>query len=328
MKKFITVQLLLGFFLLITFTTTTFGASEFKQHYNKGIEFYKQGKYEQAGKEFQEAIQLKPNDVYAIYGLGNTHYCLAKYDDAVEVYKKAININPDYAKVHYSLSLAYSKLGKTHESEEQKKIFRKLSRGGKSSKSPVKHVSPSHSSKRKSIDHAPKKSLSHAPKKTLATPRKSLPPSKKKSIPGREAVGTHSTHTKSATTHSAHEQSKHDIEHKKTKHQEKNVYERHKTAATSRRNAGDDSHSIFKGYSGKKQKADKRVFTKAKHNYKIFGTLKNPFGNSVYFIQNKWHESILNKIWICAAGYIFAAQIWLCIISFLCIIIWRIREKV
>ncbi len=87
----------------------------FIQFYNKGIEFYKLGNYDHAEKEFKKAIELDPNDIHAFYGLGNTHYCKAKYDNAVKVFIKAININPDYAKVHYSLSLAYGKLGMTHE---------------------------------------------------------------------------------------------------------------------------------------------------------------------------------------------------------------------
>ncbi|ODS29800.1 MAG: hypothetical protein SCARUB_05101, partial [Candidatus Scalindua rubra] len=82
MKKVLFLQALFVHFLLIAFETTSYGADKFTQHYNKGIEFYKQGKYDQAGKEFEKAIELKPNDVYALYGLGNTYYCKAKYDDA------------------------------------------------------------------------------------------------------------------------------------------------------------------------------------------------------------------------------------------------------
>ena len=141
-------------------------AGNFKEHYNKGIDFYKQGKYDQAGKEFKQAIEIKPNDVYALYGLGNTHYCKAKYDDAVKIYTKAININPDYAKVHYSLSLAYSKLGMTREAEKQKTLFRKLSQGGKSSGSST-HAKASHTSSHAKADHSLKKTLSHTPKKSL-----------------------------------------------------------------------------------------------------------------------------------------------------------------
>ena len=158
MKKFLFVQILIGAFLLIFFVTFSHGSGNFKVLYNKGIDFYKQGKYDQAGQEFKKAIELKPNDVYALYGLGNTYYCKAKYDDAVKIYTKAININPDYAKVHYSLSLAYSKLGMTREAEKQKTMFRKLSQGGKSTGSST-HAKASHSSSRAKVDHSPKKNL-------------------------------------------------------------------------------------------------------------------------------------------------------------------------
>lgn len=284
----------------------SYGAGEFKEHYNKGIELYKQGKYDQAGSEFEKAIELKPTDVYAIYGLGNTYYCLTKYDDAVKVYSKAIKINPDYAKVHYSLSLAYSKLGKTQEAENHKAIFRKLSKGGKVSESSGTQARSSHTMRYKGTDYSPKKFLATAPKKSLATaPRKSLDSAEKKSLPNKEIVDTHSTHDSG--------------------HQEKTVYERHNAQATSRTKKDDDSGSIFKGYSDETHKADKRVFTKKHH--RVSGTTKNPFSNIKYFIQDKWDVSGLHRIWICAAGYIFATQIWLCIVSFLCLIVWRIREN-
>lgn len=113
-------------------TLTSIVGGTFSQHYNKAIEYYKQEKYDQAEKEFEEAIEIKPNDVYTLYGLGNTYYCEAKYGDAVKVFVKAININPDYAKVHYSLSLAYSKLEMIQEAEKEETIFRRLSKSKES----------------------------------------------------------------------------------------------------------------------------------------------------------------------------------------------------
>ena len=132
MRKFLISQMLLILFLLTPYAATSYGQGKFSQYYNKGIEYYKQGKYDQAGEQFRKALELKPNHVYALYGLGNTHYCKAKYDEAVKIYTNAIKINPDYPKVHYSLSLAYSKLGMTRDAEKEKEIFRKLTQGEKS----------------------------------------------------------------------------------------------------------------------------------------------------------------------------------------------------
>ncbi len=85
MKRFLFLQIFFILSLTISCETPSYGAGDFSKHYNKGIEFYKQGKYDQAGKAFEEAIKIKPNDVYALYGLGNTYYCKAKYDEAAKI---------------------------------------------------------------------------------------------------------------------------------------------------------------------------------------------------------------------------------------------------
>ncbi|MDR4498005.1 MAG: tetratricopeptide repeat protein [Candidatus Scalindua sp.] len=150
MKKYLLLQLICMAFLMISYEAVSYGSGKFSDLYNQAIEYYKQGKYDQAGKKFEEALELKPNDTYALYGLGNTYYCKAKYDEAIKVYTKAINMDPDYAKVHYSLSLAYSKMGMTREAEKEKKIFRKISQGEKVSKKSSSPVSPTYEGGEKS----------------------------------------------------------------------------------------------------------------------------------------------------------------------------------
>jgi len=328
MKKFQFLRILFVAFLLIFSVTSTYASGNFKEFYNKGIDFYKQGKYDQAGQEFKKAIELKPNDVYALYGLGNTYYCKAKYDDAVKIYAKAININPDYAKVHYSLSLAYSKLGMTREAEKQKTLFRKLSQGGKSSGS-SKHKKASHTSSHAKADHTPKKTLSHAaPKKSLHEPKhtdthkaRDKHASRKETKHDTHAETKHDTHAASRheTKHDTHAEAKHDT-HAASKHETK------RKTHTAAHDSGGDSHSIFQGYTGETHEADERVFHKKKKAHGTY-TSARPFSSAKYFIQDKWYASGINKIWICAAGYIIGTQIWLCVVAFFCVIVWRIREK-
>ena len=300
MKKFLFLQIFIVLSLAISCETPSYGAGDFSKHYNKGIEFYKQGKYDQAGKSFEEAIKIKPNDVYALYGLGNTYYCKAKYDEAVKVYTRAININPDYAKVHYSLSLAYSKLGKAREAEKEKTIFRQLSQGGKAGKKTKTSVKPSKTSKqsRKTLqaDSTLKKTLTQKkPAEVKTKPEKKATTSKKEEVKP------------------------------KAKQEEKSVRKTQKTPATKKSAEKDDSSSIFKGYTGETKKADERILTK-KYQGK-YGTSKRPFGNIKLYVQNKWYESGLNKIWICIGGFVFATQAWLCTVTFFVLIIWRIRAK-
>jgi len=300
MKKFLLLQIFFVLFLTIYCETPSYGAGDFSKHYNKGIEFYKQGKYDQAGKSFEEAIKIKPNDVYALYGLGNTYYCKAKYDDAVKIYARAININPDYAKVHYSLSLAYSKLGMTREAEKEKTIFRQLSQGGKAGKKTKTSVKPSQTGKQSKrtlqADSTLKRTLTQKkPAEVQTKPEKKAPTSKKEEVKP------------------------------KAKQEEKSVSKTQKTPETKKSAEKDDSHSIFKGYTGETQKADERVLTK---KYKgAYGISKRPFGNIKLYVQRKWYESGINKIWICIGSFVFATQIWLCVVAFFTLIIWRVREK-
>jgi len=329
MKKFLFLRILFVAFFLILFVTSTYASGNFKEFYNKGIDFYKQGKYDQAGQEFKKAIELKPNDVYALYGLGNTYYCKAKYDDAVKIYAKAISINPDYAKVHYSLSLAYSKLGMTREAEKQKTLFRKLSQGGKSSGSST-HAKASHTSSHAKADHSPKKTLSHAPKKSLQEPKHTdTQKTHDKHAASRHETKHEDTHKTDKHAASGHEP-KHDT-HAASGHEPKhdthaaNKHETKRKTHTAAHDSGRDSNSIFQGYSGETHNADERVFKKKPHG--THGSSIKPFSRVKYFIQDKWYSSGINKIWICAAGYIVGTQIWLCVVAFLCVIVWRIREK-
>ena len=326
MKKFLFLRMLFVAFPLIFFVTSTYASGNFKEFYNKGIDFYKQGKYDQAGEEFKKAIELKPNDVYALYGLGNTYYCKAKYDDAVKIYAKAISINPDYAKVHYSLSLAYSKLGMTREAEKQKTLFRKLSQGGKSSGSST-HAKASHTSSHAKADHSPKKTLSTAPKKSLHEPKHTdTHKTRDKHAASRHETKHEDTHKTDKHAASGHEP-KHDT-HAASGHEPKHAANKHETKRrthTAAHDSGGDSNSIFQGYSGDTHNADERVFKKKPHG--THGSSTKPFSRVKYFIQDKWYSSGINKIWICAAGYIVGTQIWLCVVAFLCVIVWRIREK-
>lgn len=300
MKKFLFLQIFLILFLMISCEIPSYGADDFSKHYNKGIEFYKQGKYDQAGEAFEEAINIKPNDVYALYGLGNTYYCKAKYDEAVKIYSRAVNINPDYAKVHYSLSLAYSKLGMTREAEKEKAIFRKLSQGGESEEKTKTSVKPSRISEQsketEQVDSTQKKTLTQEKPVEAQTKPESKEPTRTP------------------------------IKEQEAEPKEKTSSEIQKTPYTRRSTEKDDSHSIFKGYTDETLKEDKRVSSK---KYKeTYGISKGLYGGIKFFVQNKWYESGINKMLICAAGYIFVTQIWLCVVTFFALIIWRIREKV
>ncbi|MFB3766670.1 MAG: tetratricopeptide repeat protein [Methanotrichaceae archaeon] len=82
----------------------------------KGKALYKLGKYEEAIKAFDRAIEVDPLFAVAWNNKGLTLSSLGKYDDAFKCYDKAIEINPEFALAWYNKGRALYKLGKHNES--------------------------------------------------------------------------------------------------------------------------------------------------------------------------------------------------------------------
>ena len=69
-----------------------------------------QGKYEDAIKLCNEAIELNPNNYLAYLRRGNFYYRQKQYERAIQDYDKAIQINPNYAEAYFGRALAYASL--------------------------------------------------------------------------------------------------------------------------------------------------------------------------------------------------------------------------
>ena len=114
--------------------------------YNRGQKQYEAGKYEEAVRNFAEAVKRDPNSpearfalaqgltktdkpaeairelqqllmahnpteelkIWSYYLMGNAHADLAQYKKAIEKYQQAIKLKPDLSKPHYNLGLAYA----------------------------------------------------------------------------------------------------------------------------------------------------------------------------------------------------------------------------
>lgn len=83
--------------------------------YNRGIDYYKTGQYDDSISAFRTAIKLDPNFIDAYYNLGSVLEYLQQYDAALAIFKQIIVRKPDdYDSVYKAAWLSY-KLG-----EEQK----------------------------------------------------------------------------------------------------------------------------------------------------------------------------------------------------------------
>ena len=85
------------------------GRSEF--YYNLGNVYYAKGLYEEAIKEYQEALRLDPGKIDTYYNLGNVYDSKGLYDEAIEEYRQALRLDPNNKDVHNNLGNVYEKIG-------------------------------------------------------------------------------------------------------------------------------------------------------------------------------------------------------------------------
>jgi tetratricopeptide (TPR) repeat protein len=93
-------------------------------HNNLANALRDQGNYEEAIKEYKEAIRLDPKVMTSYINLGNMYqYSLDKKDEAVKVYQEAISQNPDSADAYVLLGILYESSG---DKDSAKKNFQEV----------------------------------------------------------------------------------------------------------------------------------------------------------------------------------------------------------
>ena len=85
--------------------------SNLNAHFNLGILYYKNARYDEAAREFNKVLEINPNDAEAYYNLGNIYNKKSLYDDAINSYKKALAIHPRDAGIFHNIGNAYTNKG-------------------------------------------------------------------------------------------------------------------------------------------------------------------------------------------------------------------------
>lgn len=80
---------------------------KFSSFYNKGIDFYGKKDYENAIKNFHEALEQKDVKPQVYYNLALTYQSMKDYDKAIVTYNKFLELNPDDYDGLYNLALVY-----------------------------------------------------------------------------------------------------------------------------------------------------------------------------------------------------------------------------
>ncbi len=109
-KKYIVIIFI---FCLVLFNISSYATTntEALLQYNRGIDYFKLGQYDNAIACFRLSINADPNYIDAYYNLGSTLEYLKQYDAALVVFKQILVRNPeDYESVYKAAWLTY-KLG-------------------------------------------------------------------------------------------------------------------------------------------------------------------------------------------------------------------------
>ena len=94
-------------------------SNDAKLQYNKGIDFYQLGQFEQAADCFKQAVELDPNYIDAYYNLGSILEYLKQDDAALAVFKQIILRKPDDYEAVYKAAALSKRLGE----DEKAKMY-------------------------------------------------------------------------------------------------------------------------------------------------------------------------------------------------------------
>jgi len=88
-------------------------STDAKLEYNKGIDYYQLGQFDEAASCFKRAIELDPNYIDAYYNLGSILEYLKQDEAALAVFKQVILRKPDDYESVYKAAELSKKLGET-----------------------------------------------------------------------------------------------------------------------------------------------------------------------------------------------------------------------
>lgn len=83
---------------------------DYKALYNKGLGYLKLKDYDQAIVQFDKAIAINPKDSASFLNKGMAMYFQGKYQEAVKEYSEAIRIRPSYGFAFYNRGIAKGQL--------------------------------------------------------------------------------------------------------------------------------------------------------------------------------------------------------------------------
>ena len=89
-----------------------------EDHYYAGIDFFGEGKIEEAIAEYNRALALDPKLSDALHGLAQAYHARGDFDRTIEAARRILELDPDDILAWTTISRAYQRKGMVPEAEE------------------------------------------------------------------------------------------------------------------------------------------------------------------------------------------------------------------
>lgn len=97
---------------------------QFEGHFNLGDALYKMGKYEEAIGSYKNSLGFTEDNeakAKAFYNIGNSLLKSQRYEESIDAYKNSLKLNPKDPETKYNLSYALEKLKQQQQNKQDKK---------------------------------------------------------------------------------------------------------------------------------------------------------------------------------------------------------------
>ncbi len=101
-------------------------AQDVKPYVDRGMENCQNGRYDQALKDFNDALKLKPKDPALITYRGVVYYAKGQNDLAMKDFNQAIEIDPKFGKAYYQRGMIYENQQKYSQAAQELKKAKSL----------------------------------------------------------------------------------------------------------------------------------------------------------------------------------------------------------
>lgn len=99
---------------------------------DRGLQLYKEQRYEQAQAQFTEALKLRPDFALAANNLGFVYFKQERYREAARWFENALAMDPSRAVAYLNLGDAYAKAGDTDKAQKAYRTYLELVPNGPS----------------------------------------------------------------------------------------------------------------------------------------------------------------------------------------------------